>query len=176
MNLVEKLSTVMRSEDDTRKFVEVIEYVGTLIELDLNAFNDSFDYEKCQEKFLDELLYNINWTLPFDYEVVNKRQILKVALRIYKLKGTQPGLEQALQLLTGIVVEIIVTPGLDWFWRLGRVGQSELGKTTLLAASDTEFEFIVRVDVSLTANQLALFHSIIDYMAPPHCRYRIIEP
>ncbi len=176
MDLVKELSTIMRSEDDTRKFIEVIQYVGSLIETDLNKFNDSFDLEKCEEKFLDEMLYDINWTLPFDYEVVNKRQILKAALRIYKLKGTQPGLEQALQLLTGIVVTINVTPGLDWYWRLGKVGQSELGKTTILAASDTEFEFIVFVDVVLTTNQRNLFHAIIDYMAPPHCRYKIIEP
>lgn len=176
MNIVEKLPDIMRSEDDTRKFIEIIEYAGTLIEGDLKKKTDIFNLDTCEEKYLDELLYNINWTLPFDYEVINKRQILKVAFRIYKKKGTQPGLEQALQLLTGITVEIIVTPGLDWFWRLGKIGQGELGKTTILAASDTEFEFIVKVDVTLTANQKNLFNVIIDYMAPPHCRYRIIEP
>lgn len=176
MDLVKELSTIMRSEDDTRKFVEIIEYVGSLIETDIKNFEYIYDINRTEEKYLDELLYNINWTLPFDYTVINKRQILKSALRIYKLKGTQPGIQQALELLTGITVTFNVTPGIDWYWRLGKVGQSELGKTTILAASDSEFEFIVFVDVVLTTNQRDMFNIIIDYMAPPWCRYKIVEP
>ncbi len=84
------------------------------------------------EDFLDLILQDLGNPFPFDLYVLGKRRLASVLVEMYRQKGTEAGIENAIRFFLGIDVTAI-TPFTGTTLVLG---ESELGVDWELGPSD----------------------------------------
>jgi hypothetical protein len=101
---------------------------------------------------------------PFDFALddIGKRRLVRVLVPIYRQKGTDPGIINAVRFFSGLEVTIEV-PAFDDGWLLG-VG--ELGVDSSLGTSDlrARLSFWIRSAIVLTPEQRSQILKIGNYM------------
>lgn len=97
-------------------------------------FQDLFDPDKAPPIFIELMLKSLGNPFTSIYLTLNqKRKLVKLLIPIYKQKGTERGLVNAIRFLTGILIDIIDPHGVDddgW-----QVGKSEIGFNTFAGGS-----------------------------------------
>ena len=140
-----------------------------------DRFADVFDIERAPEAFLDLILQDLGNPFPFDLDELAKRRLASVLVEMYRQKGTEAGIENAIRFFLGIDVTAI-TPFTGTTLVLG---ESDLGVDWELGPSDrfARYAFDVEVDVPLTATERRQIRAIVDYLKPAHTHFvDLIEP
>ena len=160
---------------DLRRFIACLQEALDLLLTEADRFADVFDIERAPEAFLDLILQDLGNPFPFDLDELAKRRLASVLVEMYRQKGTEAGIENAIRFFLGIDVTAI-TPFTGTTLVLG---ESELGVDWELGPSDrfARYAFDVEVDVPLTATERRQIRAIVDYLKPAHTHFvDLIEP
>lgn len=126
---------------------------------------------------IDIILTNLGNPFPFfELSESQKRSLARALVPMYRKKGTEAGIEQAILFFLGLTCEVIDFSSGEDVWILG---ESELGEDTYLAPSidgSDLFFFVVEFYDSLSAEQKDQAERIIDFMKPGWTHYVIIQP
>lgn len=150
--------------DDTRKFVEIFQGSVESIHEDISGYVRQFDLEKCDEEYLDLMLYESGWNLKIELTENLKRKVVKIAYYMYNKKGSEDGLEFALSYLSGLPIQVNDT--VKEGFRLGAVGfprKNSLGIDTKLGFGGFYLHFIVHTP-PLDSYQLLLINKVTSLM------------
>ena len=176
MNLLNELPEFYKEEEETVKFIEIFEDIATIIESDIEKWTDILDPDTAEEKYLDEMLYEINWTLPFlDEPVTTKKKIVKIGLLIYQYKGVTDGIRFVIQYLLGIPVDkIIIYEPYEYYWQIN--SNYGLGRNTRLGSKCNPNNIYwnkVEIYEDISSSVEEFVRSVIDYMKCSHTRYTL---
>jgi phage tail-like protein len=150
--------------EDTRKFVEIFQGSVESIHEDISGYVRQFDLEKCDEEYLDLMLYESGWNLKIELTENLKRKVVKIAYYMYNKKGSEDGLEFALGYLSGLPIQVNDT--VKEGFKLGGVGfprKNSLGIDTKLGFGGFYLHFIVHTP-PLDAFQLSLINKVTSLM------------
>ena len=160
---------------DLLRFSNILNEVAAWLLADIDSWVDIFDIDRALEGFIDAILADLGNPFAFDLTLIQKRKLAKVLVRIYKLKGTEPGIVTTLRFFLGVESDLIEFNDEDT-WVLG---DDELGVETFLGTGDQAslYSFDVEVDRELADEERRLLREIVDYMKPGHTHHiRTIEP
>lgn len=140
---------------------------------EIDRFPDILDPDFAPEPILDAMLADLGNPFTFNLTVLQKRRLIRTLVPIYKQKGTDVGIVNAIRLFMGIEV-IITTPYLTG----GVLGTGTLGGTFVLSTGDlaTIYTFIVNSPRALTDEELSRMDRIVAYMKRAPCHHRIEAP
>jgi phage tail-like protein len=164
-DLLSMLPDLNVNEDFTRdleRFVKCYQEVVDQLLCDIDHWTDTLDPDLAAERFLDAMLADLGNPFAFVLSETDKRRLLRILVAIYKAKGTDPGIVDAVRFFVGVEVTIRV-PAFDDGWLLG-VG--ELGGDSYLGTSDlaTRLSFWLVSDIVLTQEQRDRILGIARYM------------
>jgi phage tail-like protein len=160
---------------DLRRFIACLQEALDLLLAEADRFPDLFDLERAPDTFLDAILADLGNPFPFDLDALGKRRLASVLVEMYREKGTEGGIRNAIRFFLGIDVDAI-TPFTGSTLVLG---ESELGIDWELGPSDrfALYAFDVTVGVPLTDTERRQLRAIVDYMRPAHTHFvDLIEP
>ena len=165
------------SEDvsrDLQKFIACLQEPTNLILCDIDDWSDILDPDIAPERFVDVMLSEAGNPFDFDLSLTDKRRLMRVLVPIYKSKGTDAGIINAIRFFLGIEVTI-TSSAFDGIWDLG---VSELGVDTMLGTSDPAslYTFVIHTPIELSDEQRTRIIKIADYMKAAHTHFRIEEP
>jgi phage tail-like protein len=161
------------------KISSVLQEVLNQLFSDLDSFKDLHDITITGSRNIDGLLTNYgNPFVWFSLSVNEKRQLLRILVDLYKLKGTATGIEAALKFFFNFS-----TVSFQYYWGSGWLlsipSHTELGLTTVLNSSllRDRYSFSVIVDRVLTSDEKELVERVINTMKTAHTHLiDIIEP
>jgi phage tail-like protein len=161
---------------ELRKLIACLEVVYRELLCDIDHWTEILDPDLAPEAVVDAMLADLgNPFEQFVLDLTDKRRLAKLLTTLFGIKGTDPGIIDAINLLVGVVVTISV-PAFDGVWKLG---VSELGDTTVLGTNVKKdiYSFDINAPVALTEAQRQAIRWIAAYIrrAPTHLR-RINEP
>lgn len=142
---------------------------------EVDRFADFLDPDTTTSAGVEAMLADLG--NPFDFVDLTddeKRRLVRLLVPLYKQKGTDPGIRNAVRLFLGF--EVTLTPYLGEGLSLG---ESELGVDWVLGPSTSfmRYAFDVNVGLNLTDEQRARLRAIVVYMKPSHTHLMsIVEP
>lgn len=155
-------------------FEAFCEFDTDVVRKEIKNFSDIVNIDKT--RIIDILLRNLGNPFPIQAMTEDqKRRLARTLIAIYRRKGTEAGIEQAILFFLSLVCEVVDFSDDDDVWILG---ESELGEDTFLGpgtSGEYLFYFIVEFDECLTDEQIAEARKIIDFMKPGWTWYDIIE-
>jgi phage tail-like protein len=164
---------------DLRRLLLVLQDVVDLLLCSVDEWTQIIDIDLAPEPFLDAILQDLG--NPFadcisDLSVTDKRRLARILISIYKQKGTEQGIINAVRFFTGIEVTLDII-NCRQFWQLG---VSHLDIDTILAppvGSPLWYSFFIVSPVVLTDEQRSRILCIADYMKGAHEHILgVIEP
>jgi phage tail-like protein len=163
--LFQQVPELNRSEDTTREleaFMACLQEVTDHLLCDIDEWTDILDPDRAPERFVDAMLADLGNPFAFDLSEIDKRRLAQVLVPIYKQKGTDPGIINAVRFFLGVEVTIRV-PAFDGVWVLG---ESEIGTDSVLGSDDlrTRLSFWVDAPLLLTQEQRDRITGIAEYM------------
>lgn len=164
--------------DDLKDFLWGFEEVFEELLEDVENFVDIIDPDRCEEKYLDAMFYEMGFRLweEINLSVTQKRKLVKSLISLYSQKGTESGVKNAIWFLLGINVQF------RWPWRddCWTLGVSELGNNSELAPETKPHKYHYTVEVHLdqevSDETEKLLIKIIEFMIEKHLRYKIVQP
>jgi phage tail-like protein len=155
---------------ELRKFLLVLQDVVDVLLCQIDRWTDIIDIDLASEQFLDAILQDLG--NPFadciaDLDEDGKRRLTRVLISIYKQKGTEAGIINAVRFFLGLEITLGVVNERD-YWQLG---VSLLGVGTTLAppvGSALWYSFTIDAEVVLTAEQRDRVLCIAEYMKGAH--------
>jgi len=164
---------------DLRKFMLVLQDVVEVLLCSVDRWTSIFDIDRAPIEFVDAILQDLGD--PFsacipDLTDNDKRKLARILISIYKQKGTEQGIINAVRFFLDIEVTLdVINAGT--FWQLN---VSLLGTSTTLApgvGSPLWYSFYVVSPVVLTTEQRERILCIADYMKAAHEHVLgVIEP
>jgi phage tail-like protein len=135
---------------DLERFEKCLQEVTNQLLTDIDEWSDILDPDVAPERFVDAMLADLGNPFPFVLDLIDKRRLIRVLVPLYRQKGTDPGIINAV-------------PAFDEPWLLG-VG--ELGVDTYAGSSELRdrLSFWVDSPIELTAEQRRRITKIADYM------------
>lgn len=119
-NMVPSLNINEDETQDLQKFLACLQEVLDGLLADVDDFPNTFDPDLAAEIFIDQMLKELG--NPFGFvgalQLVDKRRLLHALVPIYQLKGTDPGIIQAILFFLGLTVTITPT-SFAGVWVLG---------------------------------------------------------
>lgn len=175
--LIDMLPDFNLDEDatlDLSKFVAIYQEVTDIQLCDVDDWFDILDPDTALIQFVEAMLYDLGNPFAFDLSDIDKRRLVQLLVPIYKQKGTDSGIINAIRFFLGIEVTISV-PAFEGILGLGTATIGGTWKMGTSALQD-RLTFDVNVPLFLTETQRAQMDAIVTYMkyAPTH--HRIIEP
>ncbi|MDO8944846.1 MAG: hypothetical protein Q7U75_16820 [Desulfobacterales bacterium] len=116
---------------------------------------------------------------PFEFMELSadrRRVLLELLVDLYRLRGTEPGIDSALRFFFGFTtINFIYYWGSGWI--LGLPGRTNLGATTILntAILARRFSFSIAVDRVLTAAERVQVRQVVERMKTAHTHFIAIE-
>lgn len=164
------------SEDDTgdyQNFILCLQEIGELLLYELDAWPTFLDPDTAPEDFVDAMLDDLGNPFRFSLTLTQKRKLVKLLRAIYKQKGTDQGIINAIRLFLGLEVTIEV-PTLT----MVGLGYSKLGVDFVLSSSELAdiYTFIIVSPVVLTQDQIDKINAITRFMRRAPCHWRIESP
>lgn len=159
------------------RFVRTLQEVQDLVLFDSDRWTDIFDVDTAEEIQLDHMLAGLG--NPFDWaveelSVTDKRRLIRVLVDIYKQKGTDPGVINAVRFFLGVEVSIDEYADSGWILDVDLLGESSILGTSVSALL---YSFDVLSEVVLTDDQRTRIRQIGEYMKPAHTHLvRILDP
>jgi phage tail-like protein len=176
-DLYKMLPQMNRREDETKdleKFAACLQEVTDVLLCEVDRFADALDPDTAPEDIVDAMLADLGNPFAFDLTLSEKRQLVRLLVPLYKQKGTDPGIRNAVRVFLGF--DVTLTPYLGEGLSLG---EAELGVDWVLGPSSSfmRYAFDVNVAFTLTAEQRARLRTIVKYMKPSHTHLvNIVEP
>ncbi len=165
-----------RDEDETgdlTKFVGCLQEIVDLLLCRIDRFVDILDPDFAPEDWLDLMLADLGNPFAFDLTALEKRRLVQVLVRIYKLKGTNKGIIYAIQFFLGITVTIT-----NVGWAGAPIGTATIGSTLVIGTSALRQRLYFRVHVAqfISDEQRQRIHDIVAYMKRTETHFAIKEP
>jgi phage tail-like protein len=167
---------VRRGDDhgDLARFVAVLQEVTDLLLADIDRWTDILDVERAPERFVDAMLNDLGNPFPFELDLAAKRRLAARLIQMYRLKGTAPGIEDAIRFFLGLESKVIAfaTEALT-------LGEAELGVSWVLGPSErwARYAFDLEVARLLTPDERRVIRNLVNYLKPAHTRLvSIVEP
>lgn len=166
---------------DLRSFTAVMQEPVNVLLAKLDRFPLLLDPDTAPDDWLDLFLFDAGNPFNFELAAVDKHRLLTVLGPLYRLKGTDPGVIDAIRFFLGIEVTITTPSSLsdDELLGVGTLGSTfATGGTLVLgsgALSDV-YHFVVHVPVSLTDTQRSQMDAVIRYMMRAGTSYELDEP
>jgi len=164
---------------DLRKFISILQDVADIMLCSIDEWTKIIDIDLAPEPFLDAILQDLG--NPFascisDLTENDKRRLARVLISIYKQKGTEAGVINAIRFFLGIETTLDII-NCRTYWQLS---VSQLDLNTYLAppvGSALWYSFYVVSPIVLTDEQRERMICIAQYMkgAPEHV-LGLIEP
>lgn len=176
-DLYRMLPVVNRREDETgdlRRFLACLQEVADLLTYDVDRFTDIFDPDLAPELFIDAMLVDLGNPFPFDLSSVDKRRLLNVLVAIYREKGTEVGIENAIRFFLSLEVDVFPYSGESLL-----LGEALLGEDWVLGPGTafSAYAFEVVVPRLLEDEERRRLRLIVEYMKPAHTHFvRLVEP
>lgn len=184
--LWEMIPQVNRTQDQTgelERFLAMFQDCLLLLLYKLDSFGTIIDPDVAPEQYVDAMLADLGNPFSFPLTLTQKRQLVQLLVPIYKQKGTDPGIVNAVRLFLGIEVTIIadargtaILDGVTYFGEDGGTGDD--AGTFELGSSDEGdlLGFDIDCPVILTDVQLQQVTDIANYMKRAECHItRIIQ-
>jgi len=161
------LPEINRREDtsgDLAAFIGSLQDVLDVILYQTDRWSEIFDVTVASEAYIDRRLVGFGNPFRFEMTVREKARLALQLVGLYQLKGTAPGIEQAIEFFFP-VANATVLPRNTGGWILG---VSLLGQDTILWPSTTAsiYSFDVEIDndgVALTTAEKAQVRAIVDF-------------
>lgn len=152
---------------DLAKFASCLQEIVVLLLADIDRWTDILDPDLAPEAMLDGMLRDLGNPFAFDLTESDKRRLVQLLVPLYRQKGTNPGIQNALRFFLGVeaTIEQYLASGFE-------LGEAELGTTGDLAwelgpgTIAATYSFDIRVEVFLTDEQRRQLRQIVDYMKP----------
>ena len=160
-----------RRADDTGdlwRFISCLQEVTDLILSEIDRYPDIFDIERAPEMFLDVILQDLGNPFKFDLDALQKARLAANLTAMYRQKGTEQGIVNAIRFFMGLEVEVLpLTADL-----LG-LGEAEIGINWILGTSDRYvlYSFNIRADCELTENEMRQVLAIVELLKPAHTHF-----
>ncbi len=170
------LPKMNREEDngDLLKFAQCLQEVVDLVLCETDRFADFLDPDATTIEGVRAMLADLGNPFNFEFTEAEERRLVQLLVPLYKQKGTDPGIRNAVRLFLGF--DVTLTPYLGEGLSLG---ESELGVDWVLGPSTSfmRYAFDVNVEQVLTAEQRSRLRGIVIYMKPSHTHLiSIVEP
>lgn len=162
------------STGDLWKFAACLQDVLNVLLLRIDEWPTIFDPTRAPEVWLDLILQDLGNPFRFPMTLAEKRRLASVLVELYRLRGTEPGLINAVRFLLELNVTIVEV-GVDG----GELGVAKLGDNFVLGTSDLwkRFAFSVVSPQVLTDEQRTRLLAIVAVMKPANMHLAsIIEP
>jgi phage tail-like protein len=121
------------ASQDLRRFANCIAEVMRLLLSDVDRFTDQFDIDKATDAQVDLMLYDMgnpfDW-IDLDLTAAQRRKLLRVLVEIYKLKGTDSGIESVVLFLLGEVVRVVEAMEGGWVLGVDELGEGAIAQLT----------------------------------------------
>ena len=161
-----------------RRFISCLQSVYNERVCDVDAWASILDPDTAPAPFVQAMLADLGD--PFGQfsdalSLVEQRELVKLLVPLYGLKGTDAGMINAIQLFVGVTVTI-TCPSWQGKWKLG---VAHLGADTLLGSSAIRdlYTFYVVSPVSLTAAQVTAIETLVAIMRRAPCHLGgILQP
>ncbi len=167
-----------RQEDVTEdlwKFISVLQEPTNLLLYDIDKWIEILDPDFAPDPILDLMLLDLGNPFSFDLVEIDKRRLLRVLVAIYRQKGTDIGIVNAVRFFLGIECRVVQFAAEEMLI----LGESELGEDWILGptASFNLYAFDVEVDEVLSAETRKRLRDIVNYMRPAHTHFvNLVEP
>jgi len=154
---------------ELRRYIDCLQEVLDLWLCLVDEWAAIYDPDLAPLKFVNAMLDDLGNPFSFvsKFDQLQKANLVKILVELYKLKGTCIGIMNAVLFLLGleVVCEAANTPELYWI-----LGESELDIETLLGpdAQFTIYSFKLISPIFLTDEQKANIEEICEYMKPAH--------
>jgi phage tail-like protein len=161
------------------KFLGCLQEQNDLLLWDIDSFSSIRDPDTAAEKFVDAMLTELGNPFPFDIGLTDKRKLVRTLVPIYKQKGTEPGIINAIRLFTGVEVTLKQYNLIAWVLGVSLLGSLVEGEGTLLniGSGSGLYSFEVISPVSLTSEQLTRIAKIVKLLKPEHTHHvRTVTP
>jgi phage tail-like protein len=168
-SMLPKMNRRADTTGDLAAFVACLQEITDWLLADLDALPDLIDIERAPEWMLDLILQDLGNPFTFDLTELQKRKLASILVGIYRLKGTAPGIKNAVRFFVGLD-DLVITPltattlvlgeselGVDW----------ELGPGTRFA----RYAFEATVSRVLTDAERAAVQALVRYMKPAHTHF-----
>lgn len=161
---------------DLRKFVACLQEPTDLMLADIDAWTEILDPDTAPEAFVDAMLADLgNPFDAFELELIDKRRLARLLVPIYRQKGTDAGIINAVRFFMGIEIAIIV-PAFAGVWRIG-VDELGIGSTLGTSSSRARYSFAIIAPIELSAEQRKRIAGIANYMRDGRTHLiEIVEP
>ena len=160
---------------DLARFVACLQEVTDLALADVDRFAELFDLERAPEPFVDAMLEDLGNPFRFELGALEKRRLASVLVAMYRQKGTDPGIRNAVRFLLGVdVTRILAFAGTAL-----TLGESSLGEDWELGPSErfARYAFHVEVAAPLTPPERRQVRALVDYLKPAHTHFvDLLEP
>jgi phage tail-like protein len=183
-NLLDMVPDTNLAQDSTGELQNLLLSFQELYELMLymaDKWGEILDPDLAPEVFVDAMLYDLGYPFDFDLSLADKRRLVKVLRAMYKQKGTDIGIINAIRLFLGI--EATITTPYKSNAYLGSTYLSKTGTAAPIAPMylgtavvANLYTFVVNVPETLTAEEEARMDAIIDFMKRAPCHWRIEAP
>jgi len=127
-----------REEDasqDLKRFANCIAEVLNVLLIDVDRFTDQFDIDLATDTQIDLMLYDLgnpfDW-VDLDLTAAQRRKLLRVLIDIYKLKGTDEGIESVVLFLLGEIVQVVEAMEGGWVLGVDQLGEGAIAQLTCL--------------------------------------------
>ncbi len=160
--------------EDLQKFIACLQELTDLLLYDIDRFAQIFDPDIAPEWALDLMLEGLGNPFPFALSAIDKRRLLRVLVKMYRLKGTAVGIIDVVRFFLGIDITITTYSGEGLI-----LGESELGVDWILGPSNAWaiYAFEIVAPFALTEEQRTRIVFIAEFMKPAHTHLaRIVEP
>lgn len=123
-----------REEDATRdlkRFINCFQEVLSLLLLQVDRFPDMYDLDICSDSTIDAMLYDMGnpfeWA-ELDLTPIQRRKLLRYLITIYKLKGTDQGIEDSVFFLLGEIVDVVDYIQDGWILGIDELGDGSIAE------------------------------------------------
>ena len=160
---------------DLFRFIACLQEATDLLLADVDRWPDIFDLERASEAFVDLILRDLGNPFPFELDAMGKRRLASVLVEMYRQKGTEKGIQNAIRFFLGIDISAISPFNADTLV----LGESELGFDWVLGPSDrfARYAFNVVVARILGDRERRQLRAIVEYLKPAHTHFvDLVEP
>lgn len=166
-DFVPRMSLYEDTTGDLVLFLGILQDTSNLLLNSIDRWIEIIDPDTAPESFVDAMLVDLGNPFPFELTPGQKRQLAKILVLIYGLKGTAPGIVNLVRFFLGIEVTIETFVGRGWIighHQLSTTGTEAPNPAIIGPGQHALYCFRVLTDVILTDKQRDYITTIALYM------------
>lgn len=161
---------------DLRLWVGLLEDIFEQVLWEIDRWTTLLDPDEAPERFVELMLRDLGdpFSAILTLNETDKRRLAQVLVPIYRSKGTDPGIINAIRFFLGIDVTITHLA----YQSINQLGVSTLGGSFVLGTSDPELHrtFIVNVPIVIDEETALRIVRIVSYMKRGETYFRVQGP